>query len=122
MTHECDIQARLRLEASKLGWRLFRNNVGVMIDSRGVPVRYGLANDSKQVNAHIKSADLIGIRPVLITQEMVGTTIGQFVSVECKASGWKFNPNDSHEQAQQRWADIVTSLGGIARFSTGELL
>ena len=79
MQNESTIQAKVRLDASKLGWRLWRNNVGVLMDSRGVPVRFGLANDSAGVNKIIKSADLIGIRPVIITQDMVGKVIGQFV-------------------------------------------
>lgn len=118
---EANIQNEVRLAATKAGWRVYRNNVGVLVDSRGVPVRFGLANDSKQVNANIKSGDLIGLRPVVITQDMVGKTIGQFVSLECKREGWKFNPNDAHEQAQQHWIDIIVALGGYAKFTTGGL-
>ena len=121
MMNEASIQAQVRLDASKLGWRLFRNNVGVLVDSRGIPVRFGLANDSNVVNKHIKSADLIGIKPVLITQDMVGQTIGQFVSRECKWSGWKYNPKDEREAAQQRWIDMINSMGGDAKFTTGEV-
>lgn len=119
--NEANIQSQVRLEASKQGWRLFRNNVGVLVDSRGIPVRFGLANDSGVVNKQIKSADLIGIKPVLITQDMVGQTIGQFISRECKWSGWKFNPKDEREIAQQRWIDLINSLGGDAKFTTGEV-
>jgi len=119
--NEASIQAQVRLDASKLGWRLFRNNVGVLVDSRGTPVRFGLANDSNVVNKHIKSADLIGIKPVLITQDMVGQTIGQFVSRECKWSGWKYNPKDEREAAQQRWIDMINSMGGDAKFTIGEV-
>ena len=65
-TSEAAVQAAVRLEAARKGVRLFRNNVGALVDSRGVPVRYGLANDSKQLNEVMKSADLIGWRPLLI--------------------------------------------------------
>lgn len=119
--NEASIQSQVRLEASKRGWRLFRNNVGVLMDSRGIPVRFGLANDSSVVNKSLKSSDLIGIKPVIITQDMVGQTIGQFVSRECKWSGWKYNPKDPHDQAQQRWIDMINSLGGDAKFTVGEL-
>jgi hypothetical protein len=119
--HEVEIQANVRLLASVLGWRLWRNNLGVLKDARGVPIRYGLANDSSVVNKSVKSGDLIGIRPVVITPEMVGTVIGQFVSIECKREGWVFNPNDKHEESQARWAQIVNELGGYAVFSTGDL-
>jgi hypothetical protein len=121
MKTESEVQANVRLLASILGWRLWRNNLGVLKDARGIPIRYGLANDSRVVNKRVKSGDLIGIRPVLITQEMVGTVIGQFTSVECKREGWKFNPNDTHEEAQARWAQIVNELGGYAIFSVGSL-
>ena len=119
--NERDIQNLVRLEASRRGWRVWRNNVGVLIDSRGVPVRYGLANDSSQVNASVKSADLIGVRPVLITPEHVGGLIGQFVSIECKAEGWSGRGNDKHEAAQRKWAQLINDLGGYAIFSTGKL-
>ena len=119
--NEATVQAHVRLLASQAGWRLWRNNVGVLLDSRGVPVRYGLANDSKQVNAVFKSADLIGIKPVLITPDMVGTVIGQFVSRECKVSGWRLNPNNEHDVTQMKWADLIMMLGGDASITTGEL-
>lgn len=116
---EAAVQAAVRLEAGQKRVLLWRNNVGALLDKRGIPVRYGLANDSAQMNAHIKSADLIGIRPVLITQAHVGTTIGQFVSREVKEVGWRFNPGDQHERAQLTWAELVTAAGGDACFAAG---
>lgn len=109
----------IRLEAPRLGIWLGRNNVGALLDKRGVPVRFGLANDSAQMNSVMKSGDLIGIRPVVITANMVGCTIGQFVSRECKRPGWKFTGN-AHEQAQANWAALVIKYGGDAKFATGE--
>lgn len=117
--NEADVQAAVRLEASRRGCRLWRNNVGVLKDERGVPVRFGLANDSAAVNHSVKSADLIGVRPVLIRPDHVGATIGQFVSRECKAPGWRFRGSD-RELAQMKWAQIVTALGGDACFANGE--
>lgn len=112
-------QTEVRLEASLKGMKLWRNNVGALLDQRGVPVRYGLANDSKQLNERIKSADLIGIKPVLITQAHVGATIGQFLSREMKHPGWSYC-GDPHERAQLAWAKLVVSLGGDAGFATGK--
>jgi hypothetical protein len=114
-TSEAAVQAAVRLEAARKGVRLFRNNVGALIDSRGVPVRYGLANESKQVNEVMKSADLIGWRPVVIG----GQCVAQFVSRECKKVGWHYT-GDAHEQAQLAWAQLVTAAGGDAAFCTGE--
>lgn len=88
-------------------------------DATGRPVRYGLANDSKQANDALKSGDLIGIRRVIISPDMVGHTIGQFVSRECKAPGWKFT-GSGREAAQSAWAILVRNYGGDAAFTTGE--
>jgi len=118
-TSEAAVQSVVRLEAARKGIRLFRNNVGALVDARGVPVRYGLANDSKQLNEAIKSADLIGWRPLQIEQHHVGQCVAQFVSRECKKVGWHYT-GDSHEQAQLAWAQLVAAGGGDAAFCTGE--
>ena len=117
-TSEAAVQAAVRLEAARKGVRLFRNNVGALIDSRGVPVRYGLANESKQVNEVMKSADLIGWRPLLIEPRHVGTVVAQFVSRECKHPTWHYTGGD-REPAQLAWAQLVTAGGGDAAFCTG---
>lgn len=116
---EARVQSEIRLEAPAAGVKLWRNNVGVLLDVNGRPVRYGLANDSKALNERLKSADLIGWRRVQITPAHVGTTIAQFVSRECKPSGWTYR-GDAHEEAQARWAKLVTLDGGDARFATGK--
>lgn len=111
-------QSVVRLEAPTYGVWLTRNNVGCLVDANGRPVRYGLANESKQQNEVIKSGDLIGIRSVLITQEHVGHVIGQFVSRELKHQGWCYS-GDKHEKAQLNWVNFVNSKGGDASFCTG---
>lgn len=117
---EAAVQARVRVEASRLGLRVWRNNVGATQDHEtGSFIRYGLANDSALVNSRIKSADLIGIRPWLIQPGDVGKVLGQFVSFEVKRPGWRYTGTD-REVAQQAWAALVLSLGGDARFVTGE--
>jgi hypothetical protein len=110
---EAAVQARVRLEAVRKHMRLWRNNVGALLDSRGVPVRYGLANDTPALNRTVKSGDLIGWRPVLIAPEHVGSTI------ECKRVGWRYT-GDDHELAQQKWNELVNAAGGDACFVTGE--
>lgn len=118
-TPEGDVQNLVRLEASKKGLRLWRNNNGACYDDTGRFIRYGLANDSKKVNDVIKSSDLIGIRPVLITQEKVGTTIGQFVAREVKRGGWLYS-GTKRELAQFNFINLVSSLGGDAAFTNRE--
>lgn len=119
MTSETSIQTLIRLEASQKGCILFRNNVGAGTLDNGSFIRWGLANDSAQLNERLKSADLIGIRPILITPGHVGRVIGQFLSREVKAAGWKWT-GTKRELAQQQWADLVNRMGGDALFATGE--
>lgn len=115
---EAAVQAAARVRASKIGMRVWRNNVGAFHDPEsGTFMRFGLANDSAQVNARIKSGDLVGVRPVLIGPEHVGQRIGQFVSFECKHSGWRWTGTE-REHAQMNWANLVQAFGGEARFIT----
>lgn len=117
-TSEQAVKAAVRLEAAGKGLRLWVNNVGAFKDERGVPVRYGLANESKQVNSILKSSDLIGIRPLLIDSGHVGCVIGQFVARECKEPNWQYKGNP-HEEAQLNFLQLVTALGGDAQFCNG---
>lgn len=118
MHSEAGILSDIRLEASEVGARLWRNNVGATYTPNGQFIRYGLANDSSATNKTIKSADLIGIRPVLITPEHVGQIIGQFISREVKTPNWRYSGNE-RELAQLRWAELILSLGGDACFTIG---
>lgn len=110
-------QSEIRLNASRAGSRLWRNNVGAFKSPEGAWVRYGLCNESKRQNEHIKSSDLIGIRPLVVTPEMVGTRVGQFVAREMKESGWRFRESDSRAVAQKRFIDMVNRMGGDAAFN-----
>lgn len=117
---EAAIQQRIRQAAAVSGGILWRNNVGALPDRRGVPVRFGLMNESEQMNARNKSPDLVGIRPVVITQAHVGTVIGQFWARECKEAGWQFS-GTAHEVAQLNAINLINTYGGDAKFTTGEL-
>jgi hypothetical protein len=116
---ESAVQSLIRLEASRAGARLWRNNSGAGKLENGSFVRWGLANDSEALNRVVKSSDLIGIRPVVITQQMVGTTIGQFLAREVKHAGWAYRASD-REVAQLKFITIVNALGGDAAFCDGE--
>lgn len=117
MTSEAAIQQAIRLDIARSGIDLWRQNVGACQDQSGRLIRYGILNDSKQVNQRFKSSDLVGIRPILITADMVGQIVGVFAAIECKASNWTCRPNDEHTQAQQRFIDLVRAAGGFAGFA-----
>lgn len=115
---EAAVQNLVRLEATRLGGRLWRNNVGVAMDERGVPIRYGLCNDSQKLNKLVKSSDLIGVMPRLVTPDMVGRVVGIFTAREIKTPGWVYRGSD-RERAQLKFLEIVAGLGGNAGFATG---
>lgn len=124
---ESDAQKLIQLEASKLGSRLWRNNSGATFiceqardcpHAAARPIRFGLGNESAKLNKLIKSSDLIGITPVVITSLMVGQTVGIFTAVEVKRPGWRYSGR-GRELAQKKFLDLVKSLGGIAKFMTG---
>lgn len=116
--NETSIQTELRLEASRLGMFLWRNNSGACRDVTGRVIRYGLGNDSARLNEHFKSSDLVGFTPMLITQEHVGKTVAVFTGVECKRSDWRGHPTDKREIAQQAFLDTIKRGGGMAGFAT----
>ena len=105
---EADVQARVRLAASKAGVRLWRNNSGVAQDEKGRVVRFGLCNDSARMNETIKSSDLIGIGPT-----------GRFIAREVKAPGWKYS-GTKREQAQLKFITLINSMGGDAKFISAD--
>jgi hypothetical protein len=119
MTTEQDIQNKVRMDAAKRGILLWRNNVGATRTETGRIIRYGLANDSSRVNREIKSSDLIGITPKMITSDDIGAMVGVFTAIEIKRPGWTFNSKKEQEIAQKKYIDLVNNLGGIAFFSTG---
>jgi hypothetical protein len=115
---EAYVQSQVRLEGAKLGVKLYRNNVGAGKLENGSFIRWGLCNDTPALNARVKSGDLVGWRPVVITAEMVGSRIAQFVSREVKRSDWK--PDNSPElRAQLAWATLVNADGGDAKIVNG---
>jgi len=77
-----------------------RNNCGSYKSPTGTFVRYGVGNPG--------GSDLIGLRTVTITPQMVGQQIGQFVAVEVK------RPGEKPTEQQQRFMAMVRQLGGVA--------
>lgn len=131
---ESAAQQQIRMAIARLGGLAWRNNVGAtpaktkhicprcsfVFEETQQPVRYGLANDSAKMNERIKSADVIGILPRIVTLEDVGATIGQFIAIEAKAPGWEYR-GGGREAAQMAFLSLVQRKGGKAQFSTGEV-
>lgn len=122
MKSEAAVQQEIRLAGADRNQPLLRNNNGACFDETGRLIRYGLGHDSKKINEVFKSSDLIGIRPVVITQEMVGRTIGQFMAVEVKPEGWSFpRPTNKKEfarcNAQRNFIEWVNNHGGFGTFA-----
>lgn len=96
---EIAIQNEIRTALAEAGTMNFRNNCGALKDREGRLVRYGL---------HVGSSDIIGIKKIKITPEMVGQEIGQFIAIEVKTEKGKAT------QAQENFIRMVRKHGGIA--------
>lgn len=113
---ETAVQQAIRLAAPRNDAILWRNNNGACKTDTGRQIRYGLGNDSHQINDEIKSSDLIGITRRIITPDMVGQTVGVFTSIEVKRDGWKYT-GTPREVAQNKWLHMILSHGGVAGFA-----
>jgi hypothetical protein len=96
---EHEIQQRIRLACGRGAVRLWRNNTGALVDQQGRFVRFGLCKGS---------SDLIGLRALEITPELVGQRLAQFVALEIKTS------SGTVSQEQQAFLRLVQELGGVA--------
>ena len=83
---ESELMRQIQLEASKLGARLLRNNVGMLKDRRGTYVRYGLGSGSS---------------------DLIGWYKGRFLAVEVKID------NEEPTEEQENFLDQVNLAGGI---------
>lgn len=112
---ENDTSQELLINARQFNCVLMRNNSGACTDKDGRLVRYGLGHTSPK--QEYKSSDYIGITKVVITQEMVGKTLGVYTAFEVKKRDWKSTKKlDDHEVKQNNFLQWVTSMGGIAHF------
>jgi hypothetical protein len=116
---EAAVQSRIRLTAPKRNRVLWRNNRGALLNEAGVPIRFGLANETPAMGKSLRSSDLIGWERVLITGGMVGTYVAVFVADEVKEGCWTYTGNE-HERAQLAFLNLVLRDGGYARFVNSE--
>lgn len=108
---ESNIIKEIQLKFSKLHWRLFRNQTGTAW--QGQVVKQGnreivVLKNPRYITFGLTkgSSDLIGWRPVVITQEMVGTTIAQFAAVEVKSGELRLTDE------QKQFLQVVNTMGG----------
>jgi len=96
---EHEIQQRIRLACGRGAVRLWRNNTGALVDQQGRFMRFGLCKGS---------SDLIGLRSLEITPELVGQRLAQFVALEVKTAQGVLS------QEQRAFLRLVKDLGGVA--------
>ena len=99
LMYESEVLNKIKQTLSKLGFFLFRNNVGAWKNPRGQWIKYGLCEGS---------SDLIGWRPLVITADMVGKTIAQFVAIETKRS-----KKARVSEKQTHFVNMVLKSGGM---------
>jgi len=96
------LTAEIQLALATGDCRLWRNQVGKYQLADGRWLSSGLA---------VGSADLIGWKTKMITQEMVGEKIAIFASIEVKGHG------DRATDKQRNWSETVRKAGGITAFA-----
>lgn len=107
------IQNQVLLEASRLGARVFRNNVGSAW--MGDAVRHA---DGTVVIKHARrvvfgipgegGADLLGWYPYVVKPQDVGRQVALFTALEIKKIDGRVTPE------QRQFLEIVAAAGGIA--------
>ena len=95
---EAKVQNDIRIACGAGPARLWRNNTGALKDATGRLVRYGLCPGS---------SDLIGLRQVTITPDMVGQTLAVFTAIEVKDQG-------RLTEQQRAFITMVQQAGGMA--------
>lgn len=96
---------KIQILLATWGFRMFRNNTGVLQDRNGTYVRYGLCNGS---------SDLIGWKQVRIEPWHIGMNMAQFVACEVKQPGKKAT------EEQKNFISAVIAAGGIGFVASSE--
>lgn len=116
-THsEAAVASECRLAMGNRGILTMRNNVGVLQDVNGTPVRFGLCNENKQMNKAIKSSDDICVIPYVVKPQDVGRKFGIIAGVEYKKKNWVFT-GEGRERAQLDFHRLLNAVGGVGIFA-----
>jgi len=121
---EADEMRRLMKEATRLGARLFRQQVGMGWIGKSFRIERKKMASVDAGDVIVKSArpfhtgfpgwsDTGGWTPVVVTPEMVGTTIAVYTAVEIKAKS-------SLSAEQRAFLTAVKNAGGIAGVARNE--
>jgi len=105
---EAQVSKLIKQEADLMGILLERVNAGGMYNDKGQYIKFGWGK---------KPPDFIGGKSFVITQDMVGKKIMQFVAREVKHQGWKYK-GTQHEKEQQATLNKINEMGGDAKFVT----
>ena len=120
---ETNLQNRIRLALSNMGIINWRNNTGmgwagkVLKGPRHAHLgeKDILIRNARPLHAGLckGSSDVIGIKPTVITEDMVGQTVGIFYACEVK------QPKGRVTDDQKIFAEVINSVGGVARIVIG---
>ena len=117
---EAGLMKLIEVRASELGARLFRNNVAkAWIGKHIIIKRYTemvlepgdvVVKDARRLHAGLceGSSDLIGWKPVEVTQDMVGKKVAAFVAAEVKTRTGRAT------KKQKNFVEKVGDAGGLA--------
>ena len=96
---ETNIMNKYLLHFSGAGAMVWRNNTG----------KFRSMTDPQRIVSvgQVGSADIIGVKPVTITADMVGKVIGQAIAIEVKT------PTGKQSQEQKNWQQAFENHGGI---------
>lgn len=93
---ETNIMNKIMLKMSKKGWLVWRNQVGL----------FKTVDGTRTVPIGVKgSSDIMAVKPTVITQDMVGQTVGIFVAVEVKTATGR------QSKDQKKWQAVAESKG-----------
>lgn len=116
---ENNITKRIQKATSRIGTRLFRQNVGKVwtgkvIRGEGLMITLGPSDIVLRHGRPVEmglikgSSDLIGWHPVQITADMVGRTVAVFTAMEVKTQHGIASPE------QKNFCQVICDAGGIA--------